>query len=413
MKKLLSFILVLMIALSFSGCGKDKKVSAPQKDASAVNVSVHKASKTVIEDNVTYTGEIKASEYTSVSAKASGIAQTIYKEIGDYVEAGDILLEIDDTDYRIQYNQAKAAYDGALAQYNSATNGGAQQTKLQLEASLNAAKIEYNNAKTNFENQKVLYEKGAISKSAYDAAVTRYDNAQINLNTAQSNYDITVGVVLEETKVSAKAGLSSANAALDAASSALSNTVVRAPISGYIASKNANKGQMVSPGVEIFSIKATERVNAQINVTEAVISSVSVGTKASIKVKAASEDTLEGIVTAFNPVKNAQTGMYQINIEIDNFEGLLKDGMFAEVTLTLNESADALVVPSEAVMEKEDGGKYVYIAKKDIAEKKDITVGIINDEYTEVLSGIKDGDRVILSGKEYLSEKNNKIKVVE
>ena len=86
----------------------------------------------------------------------------------------------------------------------------------------------------------------------YDSAVTRYENADINLKTAQGNYDITVGVVLEENKTSAKASVNSASVAMEAASNALNNTVVYAPISGYIAGRNVNKGQIVSPGAEAF-----------------------------------------------------------------------------------------------------------------------------------------------------------------
>lgn len=413
MKRLAASALVVAMLIAITGCGKDEKTSAPSQELTAVNVSVFEAEEKTIEDTVTYTGEIKASEYTSVSAKASGTAKAVYKEVGDYVSAGDILVQIDDTDYRTQYNQAKAAYDATLAQYNSITNGGAQQTKLQLEAALNSAKIEYNNAKTNYENQKVLYESGAISKSVYDSAVTRYDNAQINYNTAKSNYDLTIGVVLEENKTSAKANLNSASVALEAAGNALGNTIVRAPISGYIASRNVNKGQMVAQGVEIYSIKATDVVEAQINVTESVISSLSAGTKASISVKAADVQDIEGIVTTLSPTKGAQTGMYQIGIRINNFDGILKDGMFADVTLTLSDSADALVIPSEAILEDEDGTKYVYLANENVAERADVTVGIITDEYTEIVSGIAKGDKVVISGQDYLSDKNNKIKVVK
>lgn len=412
MKKLKMLSLVLVIMIAMTGCGKDKKTAAPKQESSSVNVTVYEANKTAIEDVVTYTGEIKASEFTSVSAKVSGQAKVIYCEIGDFVNAGDILLKIDDTDYRTQYNQAKAAYQAALAQYNSIANGGAQQTKLQLESVLNSAKIEYNNAKTNYENQKVLYENGAISKSAYDGAVTRYENAQINLNTAQGNYDITVGVVLEENKTSAQASVNSASVAMEAASNALNNTVVRAPISGYIAGRNVNKGQMVSPGAEAFSIKSTSSVEAQINVTESIIPSVNIGTKAKVVVKSAKEE-LEGTVTTVSPTKNAQTGMYQVSIALDNKEGILNDGMFADITLTLNDSVDALVIPSESILEDEDGTKYVYIADGNSAVRVDVTVGIITELNTEIISGLKKGDKVIVSGKEYLSEKNNRIKIVE
>lgn len=414
MKKLTLTALSLVLLLSVTGCGKGKEASKEQNVTvnEAVNVSVYSAKKEVIEDTVTYTGEIKASESTSVSSKASGTAKAVYREIGDYVNAGDILLQIDDTDYRTQYNQANAAYQSALAQYNSITNGTAQQTKLQLETALNAAKIEYNNAKINYDNQKVLYENGAISKVTYDSAVTRYENAQLNLNTAQSNYDLTVDVVLQESKASAKAALDSASVAVQAAQNALNNTIVRAPISGYIASRNANKGQMVAAGVEVFSIKATQSIDAIINVTESVISGITVGAKAIVSVKAAGVEGIEGSVSNVSPVKDAKTGMYAVSVAISNAGGVINDGMFADITLTLNASVDAVVIPSESITE-EDGVKYVYIAKGDSAERVEITTGIITDEYTEIISGISEGDNVVVTGKDYLSAENNKIKIVE
>lgn len=411
-KKLTAIGIVCVMLFVISGCGKNKKTAAPAEVSTAVNVTVYKADTKTIENNVTYTGEIKASQYTSVSAKVGGQAKYVNCEIGDYVNEGDILLEIDNTDYRTQYNQASATYQSALAQYNSVINGTTQQTKLQLESALSAAKIEYNNASTNFNNQKVLYENGAISKTQYDAAATRFENAKINLETAQSNYDLTVGVVLQESAATAKAGVNSASVAVEAAQNALNNTVVRAPISGYISGRNANKGQMVSPGVELFSIKSTQSVEAQINVTEAIISNISVGTKAIVSVKSAGEE-IEGIVTTVSPTKNQQTGLYQVKVAIDNSLEKLKDGMFADITLTLSASAEALVVPSQSILEDEKGNKYVYVANKDTAKKVNVEIGIITDETTEIVSGIKKGDKVIVSGNEYLSDKNNKISIVK
>lgn len=409
----ISSALILIMLLTLSGCSQGEKTSAPAQGDTAVNVSVFEVKNQNIEDVVTYTGEIKASAAASISSKASGVAKAIYKEVGDFVNEGDILLVIDDTDYRTQYNQANAAYEAARAQYNSVTNGGAQQTKLQLEAALNSAKIEYNNAKINYENQKVLYDNGAISKSVFDSAVTRYENAQINYDTAKSNYDVTIGVVLEENKTSARANLNSASVALESASNALNNTVVRAPISGYIATRNANKGQMVAAGVEIFSIKSTDSVEAQINVTESIISKVTIGTKATISVKAADEECIEGTVTTMSPTKNAQTGMYYVGITIENPDGKLKDGMFADVKLALNVNENALVVPTEAVLEDADGKKYVYVADKNTAKRENVQTGIITDEYTQILKGVTQGDKVVISGQDYLSEKNNKIKIVK
>lgn len=412
MNRLKTLSLVLIPVILMTACGKNEETASSSQNSAAVNVTVAEAEKRTIENTVTYTGEVKASEYTSVSAKVGGQAKKVYVKIGDYVEKGDILLEIDDTDYRTQYNQANAAYGAASAQYNSITNGTAQQTKIQLETALNSAKIEYNNAKINYENQKILYENGAISKSVYDSAVTRYENAQINLDSAQGNYDVTLGVVLEENKAAAKANLSSASVAVESARNALNNTVVRAPISGYISNRNANIGQFVSPGVEIFAIKSTDAIEAQINVTESVIAHVAEDTKAIVKIKTI-EKEIEGKVTTLSTTKNPQTGLYQIGVVIDNSDSTIKDGMFADVTLTLNASEDALVIPSDAILEDDNTGKYVYVADKDTAKKIKVNAGIITDEYTEIISGLKEGDKVIVSGKEYLSEKNNKVRIVK
>ena len=378
LKKCVALLLSVLILMTVSGCGDTETVNKTSSEG--INVTVESVSIQTIEETVTYTGELKAAASTSVSAKVSGNAEMIYCEIGDYVNEGDILMQIDKTDYQTQYDQAYAAYTSVLSQSSTL---------------ISSAQIEYNNAKTNLDNQKVLYDNGAISKVAYDSAETRFTNAEINLNAAKE-----------------QSGLASAEAALTAAQNALDYTTVCAPISGYIATKNANIGQVVSPGIEVFSIKNTETVDAQINVNESVISKIAEGSKAIITVESVGE-TIEATVSSASPTKNPQTGMYNVNISIDNKDGALKDGMFADITLTISDSVDALVVPSDSVFEDVDGKKYVYIVDGDTAIKTEVTVGIITDEYTEVISGADETDTVVVTGKEYLSEGNNKIKIVE
>ena len=413
MKRFILILVSVVMMLSFAGCGKKTAPTGKREDKTAINVKVETVKETSIAEVAVYTGEVKASESASVSSKASGTAKTVRKEIGDYVEAGEILATIDDTDYRTQYNQAQAAYNQAQAQYNSIINGSAEQTKIQLESALNAAKIEFNNAQTNYNNQKILYENGAISKVAYDAAVTRLENAKLNLETAQKNYDLTVDVVLNENKASAKAALDMASVQLQAAQNALNNTVIKAPISGYIAGRNTNAGQIIAQGVEIFSIKSTNTVDVQVNVTESVISHITAGSAASVSVKAAGAEKIAATVTNVSTAKDLQSGMYKVIVQIDGINSDLKDGMIADVEITLNESAEAIVVSANALLEAEDGTKYVYIADGKNAKKVDVITGITTDDKVEIISGVCVGDKVIVSGKEYLSEKNTAIKIVE
>ena len=161
-------------------------------------------------------------------------------DIGDYVEAGDVLAILDDTDYRLTYNQVLAAYNSAVSSYN--------QTNNQLQTAISAAEIEYNSALDNYNRQKALYDVGAISKVALESAEIRLKNAELNLRSSKSNYDTAVG----STQASAKAAVESAKASLDIAANNLKNTQIIAPISGYIASRNGNVGQIAAAGSPMF-----------------------------------------------------------------------------------------------------------------------------------------------------------------
>lgn len=419
-----NFCLCLALVLMLGGCGK--KAESTQQTDEAINVTVFDVTEDSINATTDYTGEIMGAESTSVSAMVSGKASAIYVEEGDYVTAGTTLLSVDSTSYRLAYNQALAAYNSAVsgkksaeASYNSVAGGSTQQTLTQLEASLNAAKIAYDNALDTYNKNKTLFDMGAISQLEFNSYKTAYENAKLNYDTAQTSYNLTKDVVTSESKAvaaagvdNAHAGIQSAKAALDIAANNLSNCTVTAPISGYISAKNVNKGQMVSAGIALFNITDTSSVNIEINVTESVIPLISVGTKARIDVSSAELYDLDGTVTAVNPVKNAQTGLYTAKISLANNDGALKEGMIANLTLITESRDSAITVPSNALLQSDEDGYYVYIVSGDTAEKRKVEIGIENSEFTEISSGISIGDKVIVSGKEYISEDSNKVKIV-
>lgn len=409
MKRFFSIFMILCMTVAFSACGKDTDT---QEAETATNVTVFEVTTSDINSEVSYTGEIKASEESTVTPKSSGIVKSLYYDIGDYVTAGATLAVLDDTDYRLAYNQALASYNSALASYNSVTNGSLKQSQSQLESAVSAAQIEYNSALDNYNRQKALYEAGAISKVNFEAAETRLENAELNLNTAKNNYDITINEVNKDSERSAKAAVDSAKAMLDSAANNLNNTVVTAPISGYVASRSATIGQMAAQGSPIFSIKSDNIVNAELSVTESVIPYITVGTDATVSVESAGLNDIKGKVSEVNTIKSDATGMYTVRVQIDNPDGKLKIGMFADITLNTANVNNAVVIPSESVMQTDDE-YYVYVVKGDTAEKRAITTGISNNDFTEVKDGLKTGEKIVVSGKEYLSEKNNKVKIVE
>lgn len=422
-KKIIAIIMVCMLAFSFAGCGSDEEKVA---EVMATNVTVTEAKIGNVNKTINYTGEVKATSSASVSAKVSANVKSINVEIGDYVNAGQVLMVLDSTQYSLAYEQACAAYNSALAAQNSAqasyetvTGGNMEQSRIALEQAVASAQSAYDTALDNYNRQKALYDIGAISKVALDGAKTQLDNAKLALDTAKANLELNKNVIVPQTQAGANAGITQAEAgvkqakvAMDIAANNLANCTITAPIAGYIASKNFTVGQMATPGYEAFSIKNSDMLDVELNVTESVIGSVKEGAKAAITIKSANVTNAEGYVSAVSVAKNDMTGMFTVKVAIPNEEGKIKVGMMADVSLPTETVEGVLTVDFNALTHKND--KYfVYVADGDKAVKRDVEVGITDGLTAEILSGLKEGDKVIVDGKDFLSEKNNKIRIVK
>lgn len=328
------------------------------------------------------------SNTTLVSAQnAFNTAKDNYDRMAQLYEMGGIS--------KLEFDNAKVAYDNAAAAYETA--------KTSSSAAMDNA---YSNLVSAEENLKTTR---TSASAALDAAKAAFTNAENALANAKQNITLTANANAAA-KETAAASVESARAAMNLAANSVKNATITAPISGYIAKCTATEGQMVAQGVECFVIKNTNILNAEINVTESVIPTINIGTKAFISVTSAKIDNLEGSVTLVNSVKNDQTGLYSVNIAINNDSGDLKAGMLADITL-VTESLDGIIkIPSEALINK-DNTYSVYIADGNKAKKVTVETGITDDEYTEITNGISSGDEVIVSGKDFLSEKNNEIKI--
>lgn len=350
-----------------------------------------------------------------------------------------VLAEQNYNDALNAYERAKNLYDNdtnlisAKNAYQSAEDNYTRSESLYNQGAI--SKLELDNAKTTMENAKAALDsaetnnKGALdnahaslvnaeenlkkvkvtASASLDAAKASLDTAKAALDNANENITIVTNTNADSIKT-AQASVQSAQAGLDIARNNLNNTTIKAPIAGYIARKNVVNGEMVSPGVELLAIKNSKTVDAEINVTESVIPNIGEGTKARISVKSAGISDIEGAVTMVNPVKDEKTGMYTVRVTINNESNKFKVGMFADITLETESSDNAIVIPSEAIMQS-GSELYVYVAKGNKAEKAIVTTGIESEDMVQITSGVNEGDKVIVSGKDYLSEKNNDINI--
>ncbi|MBQ8540491.1 MAG: efflux RND transporter periplasmic adaptor subunit [Clostridia bacterium] len=428
-KKIMTLAVSAVLATAaLAGCSGNNVAYEDATDATeaGINVTVASAEIRDIETTVTYTGEMVAGDIAYVTGKASAKVTSINADLGDWVDEGDVLVRLDDTDYAFQLSQARAAYNQADAAYQSAivardnVDGVNKQAELQLSQAVNASQIAYNDAKLNYERQSELYKKGSVSLVAYESAKSAYENATLAYESAKANYDINVSILADGNKKSADSAVATAKAARDSAQLAvkqaetlLDNTVIEAPISGYISSKNVALGQFASAGMALFTISDTRSLEIEIKVTEAVVSHLEVGGKATVSVPSANVTDADGRVCLVNPVKDAVSGMYIVRVSVPNEDNMLKVGMFADVALTTTESEeDALSIPTRAIVQTEEGN-YVFVLNGNLAEKVWVECGAEDDEFTSITEGLEEGDVVVCDGKDYISEENNAVNIVE
>ena len=400
------------LSIAFSGCAP--KTEEIEETEGGISVLTVKAEKGDIETEYVYSGKIAPVEERDVYSTVQGKVAAVNFDIGDSVNAGDVLFKMDTESLVLNRNQIAASISAADANIASAqlsvdtVDGASYQMNVEnLKLNMDLAEQSYENAKTTYENNKVLYENGIISKADMDSTELAYTQAKNNYESAKTSYEMTTGELLAENKEKAQAALNSAvaskeslTAQLQTVEKSIRDSSVTSPISGVVTACNVREGELLSSASVPFTITDTSKVKIDVDVSQRIINSVKAGDKVSVRTEAA--DIIEGTVKTVNPAANT-SGTYAVEIEIENKDGLFKPGMFAEVTF-VNEKGDTeIVIDRDAVISKE-GETYVFVDDNGTAVKKIVETGIDDGTSIQILSGINEGDMVVVKGQTYLSE---------
>ncbi len=176
---------------------------------------------------------------------------------------------------------------------------------------------------------------------------------------------------------------------------------VESPLSGIVGRFYADIGQLVGPDTSIALVVNMEKVKIDLDVPEKYLSRVLLGQEAMITVDAYPQDEFPGKVTKISPVVDLSTRSAPIQITVDNQGGKLKSGMFARVSLILQQHKNIPVVLKEAILGKEPNN-FVYVIENQKAVLRNVVAGIRQGGYLEVLKGVKSGDMVVIMGQQKL-----------
>lgn len=399
-----SFIILALLLCAVIGAawwtfvrnGEAKKDSA---------VETAKAIRRDVSSTVLATGSVKpqVGAEVRVGARISGKVDHLYANIGDLVKKGQIVAELESNDLAATVNQRQAELQVAAAKLSAVTALDPKEIE-KAEAEVAQWQATKTLTKKNLLRQENLLKKDFASQQSQDQAEERFSVAEARLAAALKTLDLTKTKYREDVK-QARADVKRAKAALVNAKVKLSYATITAPISGVIASVSTQQGETVSAGLNaptFVTIIDLNRIQVDAFVDETDIGKVAVGQKAVFTVDTYPNKDFKGAVAAIYPKAIIQDNVvnYDVVIDINSpFKNLLRPDMTASVTIYQKERKGVLMVPRQAII-REGGLKFVLLQSSNgPPRKKAVQTGISSGRNIEIVSGIHEGDTVVIENR--------------
>lgn len=429
------------LVLLLGGCGGRK----PQAETAPASAAPHAVAPLVdetvahrgtVDEWVVSSGRVRALDRALISAKITGRVDRVAVREGDRVLEGQPIVWLDDRDQRALVAQAEAAVQAARAHVSQLENGTgmtrtqvdvgvnqAQQSVLQAHTNTAKARAEYEDAQTDLARKDKLVHQGAIPQTLLDAARLRFRQAREGLRGAQSveaaaqqsvrlaQSNTTQTRVQADEVAAARAALVQAEATLQAAQVALSETVINSPINGVVIARNVDPGQTVSPQQSgtLLQIVDNRHLELLVPVDERYAADLRRDPKVEIESDVAPDLRAEGRIKELIPSSDAASHTVQARVRVVDGADRLLDGMYAKARVRVDRHT-GVVVPLTALQIKEDGATASVVTGTTV-HKRPVRV-LYHDETRAVVSGVSDGETLVASGTEGLVD-GQEVRVAE
>jgi len=391
-KRIIAVSVVVGLLLLFVGALTAFTRSGTKIDPSKL-VKVEKGD---LAKSVVATGKVTPITKVEVKSKASGIVKKLMVEYGDTVKRGQLLAQLDKDEIQAQVDQSRAALQAAQA---SLASSEADSERAMVDAEGPDVPL----LKRQYERAEEMAKDGVVSASALDDADRNYKMALNKQNVAKAQVQV----------LKAKIRQSQAEVAKDQANLAqleeqLSYTDIVSPIDGIVLSRDVEMGDAVSSilvlgssATLVMTLGDTSQVYVKGKVDESDIGKVYLGQPARIKVESFKDKTFYGKVTKISPmgVEKDNVTTFEVRVSINNPGGELKAEMTANAEIILEEHKNVLQIPEGAILYDKDKQASVEVPDskaKDGKRKVAVNIGISNGAKTELISGLKEGDQVVL-----------------
>lgn len=394
------FVAALMMAVAIFGASCSRTKSQPEATADAaakastaatpetVDVTTAAAITRNLQRTVEVVGSLAADEEVVVAAQIPGELSQLNVDFGSYVTQGQVIAQIDQRDAKLRVEQAEATLKQTMARLGMKEG---EKFSPDQAADVRVVKAQLEWEKMNLDRQAKLIENGDISRSIYDQALTQH-------NLAQARYQAAIDAVNQQLAV-----VEQQRAALALAKKAVTDTVVRAPISGAVKEKFANRGSYLAVGGRILSLVKINPLRLRADIPESSAAAVRKGQTINLTVEALAGRTFTGRIVRIGPSLSEQTRALTVEAEVGNSGNQLRPGMFAKSQLITAKDAPVVMIPAKAVLTVAGLSK-VFVIENGKAVERIVKTGVADGELLEIIEGIQANETVAVSNLEKLQQ---------
>ena len=395
-KKLLAGALILGLIVSVVAINlvRNKKVAG-------IPVKTARAEIRHLQDNVFATGRVRLVEKQEFYSYEETTVKEILVNPGDAVRKGQGLGLLDAGDSGDKLSEAEANYAVQQSNLEDALHPRPEEIA-QSRANHKKAEADYKNARKELERNKQLYDQGIISSQELEKAEleliameTAHTNAEAALKIKESG---PTGPEL----ASLKALVEQARIRMELAQREFKRNTLTAEMDGVVIAVEVSEGDHINPGTRLITIGNTAKVEVTAGVSEADSGRLNIGQKVKVSAAALPDPEYTGVLRSVSPGALVEMGNQGSQIEVPVIVNItgdskgLRTGYTVDLTITTADIKKALAAPYEAVAEK-DGKHIVYVVENGTARERKVETGLDTDLYTEIKSGLKEGETVIVA----------------
>jgi multidrug efflux pump subunit AcrA (membrane-fusion protein) len=381
-------LLCLLALLPLAGCAPKTKVAADQP----VPVELRAPNRVQQPVSVAASGAVEANVTAQGAFQIAGRVAKVLVEEGQAVTKGQVLAELDSTDYRNGYDAAQAQADAAQAVDRKAQAGPRSQE-------LEQAHIDYERWLDEYNRMKFLYEHKSL-------AANDFKKIEAGYQAAQQRYEMAKQGTRVEDKQAANGQFRAASAQMHEAQKRLGDTKLRAPISGFVGMRRIDVGDTVGAGMPVISVLDLNPVKVRVAIPEDEIGKVREGARATVTIPSLDGRAFEGKVETVGVAADPASRTYSVKIAVPNPARLLRAGMVSQAKVFGTAMVNAITVPGNAIVHDPQGVAHVYVyspAQQRVYARRVEVGGLIGNEV-EIRSGLNGDEQVVVAGQQNVRE---------